>query len=178
MHERTEQHRARTGGLVIKSVGDELLVYDLVSHRAHSLNPTAAAVWQACDGTRNVSALGAASGSPTKPLAPEVVRYALQGLGKANLLEGGPALEERGLTRRQVLASLGLAAAVTLPIVTTIVAPTPAAAASCKNLLEPCSTNEECCGLGCEFSVTSGCSCNLFKTLGKRCLQLTPQFEG
>jgi len=46
---------ARSADLIVDSVGDELLVYDSVSHRAHSLNSVGAAVWRACDGTGIVS---------------------------------------------------------------------------------------------------------------------------
>ena len=41
---------ARSEGLVVEEVGDELLVADPLSSRAHSLNAFAARVWQACDG--------------------------------------------------------------------------------------------------------------------------------
>ena len=75
------------------------------------------------------------------------------------------------MTRRQVMASLGTAAAA-LPIVTTIVAPTPAQAVSCKNLNDPCTLDQECCGNGCG-PTTGGCTCTFFKTFGKRCLQVT-----
>jgi hypothetical protein len=174
MRVKSEQPRARTSDLVIKGVGDELLVYDLARHRAHSLNRVAAAVWRACDGTRGLGALGvAAAGDSGQPVPVEAVRYALQALGRARLLEGP--VEEEGLTRRQVMARLGTAAAVALPIVTTIIAPTAAQAQSvtCKNQNDPCVSTAECCGTGCG-PTTSGCTCTDFKTLGKRCLQLTP----
>ena len=35
---------ARIRGVVVKAVGDEVLVYDLARHRAHSLNRLAAAI--------------------------------------------------------------------------------------------------------------------------------------
>ena len=38
--------RARTEGLVVTELPDELLVYDLERHRAHCLNPTAALVFK------------------------------------------------------------------------------------------------------------------------------------
>ena len=41
---------ARTNGLVVKTVADEVLVYDLHTHRAHSLNGVAAAVCPAFGG--------------------------------------------------------------------------------------------------------------------------------
>ena len=47
--------RARTEGLVVRELPDELLVYDLERHRAHCLNPTAALVFKHCDGRRSVA---------------------------------------------------------------------------------------------------------------------------
>ncbi len=44
MGEKREAPRARTSGLVVKVLGDEVLVYDLARHRAHRLNHAAAAV--------------------------------------------------------------------------------------------------------------------------------------
>ena len=172
MREHSERPRARTSDLVIKGIGDEVLVYDLTTHRAHSLNRVAAAVWRACDGTRGVDRLRAAAAADAeRPVPAEAVQYALQVLGRAGLLEGPV---EEGLTRRQVMAKLGTAAAVALPAVTTIIAPTAAQAVSCKALGQPCQTNAECCGEGCNPVTTFGCSCSLFKTFGLRCLQLTP----
>src|SRR5712664_4250190 len=47
--------RARKGGLVIKELSDETLVYDLERDEAHCLNQTAALVWKGCDGKKTVS---------------------------------------------------------------------------------------------------------------------------
>jgi hypothetical protein len=120
---------ARKGDLVLKTVGDEVLVYDLARHRAHSLNRVAAAVWRACDGTRDQAAIAAAlREADGTPVTLEAVRYALAELGRARLLTG-PA-GEAGITRRELARRLGTAAAVALPIVTSIVAPRAAQAQS------------------------------------------------
>ncbi len=46
---------ARTGNLVIQQVADETLVYNMSAHRAFCLNPTAAIVWQECNGQATVT---------------------------------------------------------------------------------------------------------------------------
>ena len=46
--------RSRTEGLVMRQVGEELLVYDLERHRAHCLNRAAAIVWGECNGVRTI----------------------------------------------------------------------------------------------------------------------------
>jgi hypothetical protein len=61
MAQGTQWPTRRTSGLVVKTVRDEVLVYDLDRHRAHSLNPVAAAVWRSCDGARDLPALAAAA---------------------------------------------------------------------------------------------------------------------
>jgi hypothetical protein len=148
---------ARTNGLVVKTVADEVLVYDLQTHRAHSLNRVAAAVWRRCDGTRDVAAIAAElRREGTVPITEEVVRYALGKLGQAGLLAGPVAVA--GLTRREVMRRLGTAAAVALPAVTTIVAPTAAQAQSvvCVGIEEPCTSDAQCCGGDC---ATEPCFC-------------------
>jgi hypothetical protein len=120
--------RARTEALVVKSVGDEMLVYDLARHRALSLNATAAAVWRACDGTRTRAEIGVRAGAG-HALHPAVVDYALSRLDRAHLLAGpgpgdaGPSLTRRDLIRRGV-------AVAAIPAVVSILAPTPSDAAS------------------------------------------------
>jgi hypothetical protein len=86
MREEIRQPLAKTSELVVKKVGEELLVYDLARHKAHALNRIASAIWRACDGQRGVAALGvAASGEAGHPVPPDAVRYALQVLGRARL---------------------------------------------------------------------------------------------
>ena len=118
---------ARRDGLVVKTVGDEVLVYDLERARAHSLDALAAAIWRRCDGRRPVAALAAAVRAETGvPVTAAAVEYGLAALGRARLLAGERPVP--GPTRRQVLARIGTAAAI--PLVLSITAPTAAQAQS------------------------------------------------
>jgi hypothetical protein len=122
---------ARRTGLVVRELPDEVVVYDLERHRAHCLNRTAAAVFRGADGTRGVGDLGVLLGAgPSQEDREAAVRMALDQLSEAHLLEGAlPAAEP---SRRSVLRRAGLGAALLLPAVASIVAPTPAeAAATC-----------------------------------------------
>ena len=125
----------RRDGLVVTHLLDEVLVYDLDRHRAHCLNPTAAAVFRRCDGQTSVREIarglhkgGAGSASEA------AVWLALERLDQVHLLEaplreapGAPGLSRRELIRRAAVLS-GLL----LPAITSVVAPTPAeAAATC-----------------------------------------------
>jgi hypothetical protein len=139
-----ERPAARTTGVVVKAVGDELLIYDLERHRAHSLNgAAAAAVWRACDGTREVAAIAATVATKTgRRLPVEAVRYALGELGRERLLMAP--VEATDLTRRDLMRRLGTAAA--LPFVMSVVAPTAAHAQSCLPRGEGvCSADGQCC---------------------------------
>lgn len=130
----------RRTGLVVRDLPGEVVVYDLERHQAHCLNRTAAVVFKGADGSRSLEDLGRlldeGSGAGEREA---VVRMALEQLDAAQLLETGlPATDpEPGLSRRSVLQRAGVAAALLLPAVASVVAPTPAeAAATC---IENCS---------------------------------------
>ncbi len=119
--------RARSKGLIVRDFGNETLIYDLERHKAHCLNQVAGIVWKHCDGKLSVAdlALLLQDRSPASDKE-EVVWVALEQLVEAKLLEGP--LERPGksssLQRRQMLKKLGRAAAVAVPIVTSITSPT------------------------------------------------------
>jgi Coenzyme PQQ synthesis protein D (PqqD) len=159
MEPRGERPVARTAGLVVKTVGDEVLVYDLERHRAHSLNRVAAAVWRACDGSSAEGEITARlRDAEAIPVTRELVRYGLRELERARLVsESG---REWELTRRDLMRRLGTVA-VAVPVVTSIVAPTVAQAQSCTGAGLPCTSVAQCCpGLFCpggDPSVTRCC---------------------
>lgn len=107
---------------------------DLQSFKAHALNETAARVWIECDGQRTVQEIARrVSDALGQPVTEDVVQLALQQLDRAGLMDAVPvAAASAAVTRRTALASLGrgAAAAVLLPVVTTLVLPTPAMAHS------------------------------------------------
>ena len=117
---------ARTESLIVKEVDGETLVYDTKTDKAHCLNDTAARIWKNCDGHKTVSEIsGALSAESNTSVSDEVVWLALDQLARFKLLEEAPARPAflAGLTRRQMVARLGIAA-VALPAIVAIVAPT------------------------------------------------------
>jgi len=86
-----------------------------------------------------------------------VVWLAFDQLSKANLLQGQTSKwpGASGISRREVIRRVGLAAAVSLPIVTSIVAPKAAAAINCRASGQPCTTSAQCCSGVC----TGGTTC-------------------
>jgi hypothetical protein len=135
--------KARADRVVVEEMADEVLVYDLERHRVHCLNQTAAAIWRACDGRRDGSAIAACASRELGAAVDEsVVSMALDQLAKARLLEGAPA---QAPSRRQVVR-----AAVLLPAVVSILAPRAAQAATCRGRGQTCVLQSECCpGLTC-----------------------------
>jgi hypothetical protein len=141
-------------GFVIQKLADEVLVYDLERHRAHCLNLTAAAIWELCDGRTSVSEMASrlrANGHTTVDV--EMVRYGLRQLAKFRLLEDRLP-EGAGLSRRQLLRRVGVAAAVGLPVVASILAPTAAEAATCAAPGASCVT-VPCCTTDCILGMCS-----------------------
>ena len=147
---------ARREGLVVQELSGEILVYDRDRNKAHCLNSTAALVWQYCDGKTPVSQIARAIEEEiSKPVDEDLVWLGIQQLSKTNLLVERAALpsHKSGLSRREVMKRIGVAAAVALPVVTSIIAPTAAQAANCVTSGQPCTTSAQCCSGLCNGTV-------------------------
>ena len=128
-----------------REFGEEVLVYDLQRDVGHCLNSTAAAIWKLCDGNNSPSQITRAFSRKLSARVDEsVVRLALDQLANANLLVE-PKVPVEYLSRRVAVRRIGLAAAIALPLVTSIVAPMPAQAASCLHNNQPCANSAMCC---------------------------------
>lgn len=149
----------RAHRLVIDDLPDEVLVYDLDRHQAHCLNRTAALVWRCCDGRSTPAEIARRlTAELDAPFSEDFVLLALGQLESQHLLERAPAEPAKfaALSRRQMVRRLGLAAAVAVPLVTSIVAPRAVEAATCIPPGQPCSPTIACCSvLGC---VSGTCS--------------------
>lgn len=153
--------RARETGLLTCEVADELLVYDRRRGKAHCLNSTAALVWRRCDGRTSVSEIARAlNRGYGVALDNELVWFALKQLERAQLIYIPKAQERRRLseklTRRQLIKKAGGAAAAGLPVVSSIVTPTAAEAASCWGPGAACGPNgpnSTCCSGTCILGV-------------------------
>ncbi|HLI23592.1 MAG TPA: PqqD family protein [Acidimicrobiales bacterium] len=110
----------RKEGVVHRELSEGVVTLDSETREAHSLTPTAAQVWLACDGKRSPRALAEFTG-----LEVDSVEETLVALDDAHLL--APASVGGGMTRRAVLAG---GAGVGVAVVTSIVLPTPAMASS------------------------------------------------
>jgi hypothetical protein len=125
--------RARQTNLIVEELDDQVIVYDRAHHLAHSLNRTAALVWRACDGQTTLAGIAACLRETLGDAADEdLVRLSLEKLEAARLLEPSSLAADPGLSRRRFMqtSAAGGALALLLPVIHSVVAPTPADAAS------------------------------------------------
>jgi hypothetical protein len=159
--------KARHEKLIVKELPDETLVYDLVNDKAHCLNDTAGKVWKNCDGLNSVAEIRAILAEDAgAPVDERVVWLALDQLEKFKLLDRVPTAPPifSGMSRRSLMRTLGVAA-IALPAVMSIVAPTTAEAASKLPPGSCCSANGDCNSVNCAPCGTPCPSC----PAGKRC---------
>lgn len=116
---------ARTNGLVVQDVPNEVLVYDLETNKAHCLNQTAAMVWRACDGKTSVPEIANIVASQTgEKVSDDLVWLAIDQLQENSLVEAEVAARFAGQSRREALKRIGLASMIALPVIASLAAPT------------------------------------------------------
>jgi len=126
---------ARKDKVLSTKLLEETMVYDQVSHRAHVLNRTVALVWGSANGRNSIDEIAQILHRELGlPADRDIVLLALKELSESGLLQE-PVQAETGperLTRRQVAQKLTLAGAslALVPLVTSVLAPTPAMAQS------------------------------------------------
>ena len=142
---------ARKQRLILKELPDELLVYDLDRNTAHCLNETARAIWNLCDGHSTATEIASKLAKQTGgPVAEDLVWLALDQLDRDQLLADKlvlPAQVAR-ISRRTAVKRIG-SAALALPLVYSITAPTAAQTGSCLPRGAPCTMDSECCSGNC-----------------------------
>lgn len=140
--------RSRTENLVIRELDDETLVYDTERDEAHCLNHTAALVWAQCDGkTTAAQAANALESKLDASVDTDLVWLAVKQLQRFHLVESSA----KSLTvSRRALVLKYAPAALALPVIMSISAPTPAGATSCLPQNAFCPSVVPCCpGLVC-----------------------------
>jgi len=131
---------ARNEELVVQELPDEVLVYDLKSHKAHCLNKTSAFIWNHCDGQTTADEIAKLMEKEFQtPVSQDAVWFALDKLGKADLLQNRIVLPpaQSAMSRRSAIRRLGFGALL-VPVVMTIVSPTAMAGASVPPACVPC----------------------------------------
>jgi hypothetical protein len=144
--------KARRENLVVQELNGEVLIYDLDKHKAFCLNESSALIWQACDGSRDVSEIRNLLGKQlNSTVNDDFIWLALDQLKKENLIENKDEItvDFNGMSRREVIRKVGLASLVALPVIASLVSPVAAQAVSCP-------TRTGCTG----GSRPSGCTCS------------------
>ena len=118
--------KSRKDNLVVQELDGEVLIYDLQTDKAMCLNPTSALIWEACDGNRSVNEISEFVSKKLNSKGNEdLVWLALDQLKKEKLIENGAELNNgfEGMSRREVIRKVGLASAIALPMILSVVAP-------------------------------------------------------
>lgn len=137
--------KLRSSDIVVQAVEGELVVYDVRTHEAHSLDAVATAIWLAHDGTRDlVEVARHASATSGATVDAAVVAATIGKFAELGLTESEPAQRREGVSRRAMMRSLGKAAMVALPVIVTLSVPPPAAAGSLLPSGSPCSDSAQC----------------------------------
>ncbi len=136
----------RAHGLAIDDLPDEVLVYDLERHQAHCLNRSAALVWRSCNGRSSAAEIARRlTVEVDAPFTEDLVWVALSELEKRHLLEPASPMTApvTALSRRQLVRRLGFAAAVAVPLITSIVrrrqSKRPPVSRAARPVVPPCS---------------------------------------
>lgn len=112
-----------TQDIIEQNLGDEILLFNLKTNKALSLNKTAATVYKYCDGQTTLEKVCRDEG-----LTKEIVYLSLKELEKENLVELAKDLlaDLKNISRREVVRKVGTAGIFALPVLAVIVAPTSA----------------------------------------------------
>ena len=138
---------ARKEGLIVQTLPDETLVYDLDRDLAHCLNHTASLIWHRCDGRTTAKQIARTLAAElSQPVDEKLVWLALDQLGRNHLLAEGAVSVLPAMNRREVVRALATTAVIALPVVASIIAPTPVQAATgCLPQGAACQSSAECC---------------------------------
>lgn len=166
--------KSRREKLVIQELDGEVLIYDLQSDKAFCLNITSSLVWQACDGSKNVSEISEwVSEKLNAANNEDLVWLALDQLKKENLMEETNLPNKfKGLKRREVIKKIGLASVVALPVIASLSAPVAGATGTCTTVMNGCN-----CGAGDNqpsgsFCMPSGLFAMVCANTSCRCLSM------
>jgi Coenzyme PQQ synthesis protein D (PqqD) len=149
--------KARNSDLLTEEIDGELLIFDVLSNRAHCLNRSAAAIWQHCDGSRSLGALAThLFPALERTEGEQLVRVGVERLRRRRLLEDSTVEPMVDLSKRHMIkkmAMMAAAAGIAAPIVSSVLAPTPAYAVSCLPRGMVCSSGVNCCSGSCVVMV-------------------------
>lgn len=116
---------ARNSDIVVQELKDELLIYNLSTNQAFCLNQTAKVVFEACDGKHTFNEL-----KTKHQFDDDLIYLTLNELKKENLIGDNYISPFCEMNRREIIRKVGSASMIALPIISAVVAPMAAHAAS------------------------------------------------
>lgn len=125
--------KARHENIVVLETNGETLIYDLNLDQAFLLNGTSAFVWNQCNGQNDVPQIAKALAQKHKqPINEDIIWLAINDLEKTTLLTETVKSNNpwRELSRRELVKKVGLTTMIALPVISSLVAPMAAKAAS------------------------------------------------
>ena len=163
----TNSPKARYENIVVQDLKNETLVCDLKTNRVFCLNETAGEVWKLCNGKNDIAEIERIlSRKLGGKVGQEIILLALDEFSKENLLAENFSTKAfyTDVSRREMIRKAGMVSMLALPLVSSVMMPTSAQAASgsLSAFGGPCTFNSDCqSGLGC---------------LSGTCLRLNAQF--
>jgi hypothetical protein len=135
------------------------------------LNRTAALIWEHCDGKQTVRGLARLLEQKFGVVTDEeVVWLGLRQLNKFHLLQEQmvPSAGPARISRRELGRRLGAVAALSLPLIVSVVAPTAAQAATLRPNGSPCEVDADCASNCCAANLCSPVAeCSTFNSMKK-----------
>ncbi len=150
----------RNTEVLTQSLQDELVIYDLGSTTAHSLESTLASVWQMCDGETEIQEMAQRLG-----VTEDLIGLAVRRLERASLLTSTRIPWQLTTSRRALLqgsAALGGLA------ITSALLPTAAGALSKQKCLAPCVSKSHCAKTKTGACYVGGCCCSYRSVFTKK----------
>lgn len=141
--------KARNENIVVQELENEVLIYDFQTDKAFCLNETLSTIFGHCDGKTSFDEL-----KRRYRYTDDLIYLALDELQSRNLVESEKITHFAGMSRREVIRKVGLGTMFALPVITGLVAPNAANAASCGVCNLPNATST-CVGGNCQIT-----SCN------------------
>lgn len=139
---------SRKEEIVERVIDSEVLVYDLKTDQAHSLNKSASILRNICDSKKTLDEIVHEFERETNQTnAEEIVKVGLNELIERDLIHGD--MIKNALDRRKLLKKTALVGAAALPVVMSIVVPTAVQAQSALPPGAPCQNSPQCANSQC-----------------------------
>ena len=150
--------KARTSGVIVRELDDELLLFDRDQDKAFCLKSIAGQVWKLSDGRTSIAYMIRLIRNHTDVQVSESAVYtAIKQLDQDGLLDKSASLPAKAISRRDMMQRTGVAAALAIPMITAISLPTAGFASGSAVCTSPCLGNSEHCGCCVNVNGTPSC---------------------